>query len=150
MADLVHRVFNAAGIPKRLKALTMVMAAYAEKYGVDNVYPSVGTLAEGLGVAHSTIQQGLHELRANNVLTVLEPGGGRRRSTKYRFNVQALPGDHVTWTVSCSQATLRRRVRVFESCYQGRSCSRRRSYAATWQFGLKAASDSMRCSARRW
>lgn len=90
MAELVHRVLK-SGIPKRLKPLTMVMANYAEKYGVRNIYPGIETLTADLGVTRSTVAAALAELVKRNILSVRTPGGGRARATKYQFNVTALP-----------------------------------------------------------
>jgi DNA-binding transcriptional ArsR family regulator len=107
----VTAVYRSA-LPGTLKPMAALVAhlvlddAGARRKGKEPrlLFLSVGRLAEALGSRPETVRRHLRELVRLGVLTVHEPGGGRRRfgrrlagaATVYRFCPEALPTDAAT------------------------------------------------------
>lgn len=65
----------------------LVLATYADKSG-GNVYPSTQTIADGAGLARSTVQAALRELElANEIERVGRRGVGRHGTIEYRLTL---------------------------------------------------------------
>jgi biotin operon repressor len=86
---LQHKVLRSA-LPRPLRFLACVLALFAHDNGTD-LFPRVNTIAEALGTHRTQVLRGLRALRQLGVLVVERPGGGRHRSTRYRFVAAALP-----------------------------------------------------------
>ena len=71
------------------KAVALKMADCATDAGT-SIWPSLDTIAYDTEISKSTVQRTIKELLALKVIEVVSEGGGRRKSTEYRFNMQRL------------------------------------------------------------
>ncbi len=79
-----------SGLPPHLKMTAVVLALYATEDG-DRIYPSVARVARQLGKTERVVRANIATLRNQGVLVTVTAGGGARRTTHYRLNVNALP-----------------------------------------------------------
>lgn len=90
-------VLNAAGI----KTSSAILVAYVLAFYLNDqrrVFPSKETIQARSGLSESTVERALTELEARGVLTVLTPGGGRKRPTVYHVATVQEIGKGVTVT----------------------------------------------------
>jgi len=93
--DLVRKVI-ASDLERRLRLLAMVAADIANDQNPDNIWASLSTLAWRTKKSPRQVSDDLTALVKLGVLVPvtrgLKPrGGGRGRTTRYRFNARALP-----------------------------------------------------------
>jgi hypothetical protein len=80
-----------SNLPRGLKPLAATLADFADDNG-ENIYPSVELIAWRLSASKRFVQYGLSELRALDVLRVVENGkGGRTLTVEYRMIEANLP-----------------------------------------------------------
>ena len=72
-----------------LKKLVALKLADCANDDGSRVYPSIGTIAAETEICERTVYGILSDFRQRGLLTVVEPGGGRQKSTNYRLNLSA-------------------------------------------------------------
>ena len=85
---LQRRVLE-SGLPHRLRFLATLLALYGDEDGC-NIFPSVRRIAAELDIHPTNVRRQLKALRGLGILIVERPGGGRKKSTRYRMNTAAL------------------------------------------------------------
>ncbi len=93
--DHIHAVMD-SDLPERLRSLAIAIADRADKAG-ERIFASVSYWSWRTNQSERTVQNHLRELRQMGVIVVLKGGGGGRKlTTHYRFNMDALP-ERPTW-----------------------------------------------------
>lgn len=85
---LMNRVFDSS-LPQNLKFIALGLADHADD-NEGNIYPGVKRLARRLSLSPRAVKTGLKKLEVDGILIRQADGGGRSRTTKYAFDVEAL------------------------------------------------------------
>lgn len=88
-AEAIERAYALDISPTEQRVL-LVIAQHCDGNG-HNAYPSVGLIAWKLGLKERHVQRTLHGLVDQDILVIVEQGGGRGRTTRYRFDLTAGP-----------------------------------------------------------
>jgi len=76
-------------LPATEKLVLLRLADFADDKGF-NIYPAVHTVADDCGVGRRVVQLTLRRLVDKGLLVVMNMGGGRRRTTEYAIDLEAL------------------------------------------------------------
>lgn len=69
--------------------LILALADHADDAG-DRVYPSVQTMARKTRMSERAVQYLLRRIQERGLLVLVEPGGGRNRTARYRINIDRI------------------------------------------------------------
>jgi hypothetical protein len=72
-----------------LKKLVALKLADCANDDGSRVYPSIGTISAETEICERTVYGILSDFRQRGLVTVIAPGGGRQKSTRYRLNLSA-------------------------------------------------------------